>query len=113
MPNCFVKGCRNGTKKLRDGTVHGSEIPTKKLRFFCTPKEELLFNIWAKNIPINGMQLKGTSRVCEEHFQDYDIIKDDEFIIEGKVAYLPRIYWKLKSGAYPQIFPRKWRHKYD
>ncbi|KAK4028546.1 hypothetical protein OUZ56_021551 [Daphnia magna] len=51
------------------------------------------------------MQLKTTSRVCEEHFVPEDIIKCDETIIDGKVHSIPRQNWKLKIGAYPRIFP--------
>jgi hypothetical protein len=51
--------------------------------------------------------LKKTSRLCEFHFKEEDIVKEDKFIIDGQVKCIPRQNWTLKKDAYPQIFPCK------
>lgn len=43
-------------------------------------------------------------RVCEKHFDDSDIIRVDEFVINGEVASLKRDKPLLKPNAVPRKF---------
>ncbi|KAK4007647.1 hypothetical protein OUZ56_012801 [Daphnia magna] len=107
MPKCFVVGCRNGPKKLclDRSAVFNADIHQIKPRFFYIPKDETSRKTWEKNLPNSEIQLKTTSRVCEEHFVPEDIIKCDETIIDGKVHSIPRQNWKLKIASATSVVP--------
>ncbi len=104
MIYCFIIGCHNGKKKFC--AKPASENP-RKVGFFQPPKDEVLRNVWVKNIPNNGKELKTSSYVCDEHFLHHDINKFSETVINGSIHRVEWKKWKLKSGAFPQIFPGK------
>jgi hypothetical protein len=108
MLYCFIIGCQNGKQKFcpRPTGVF-PENPQKKIVFFKPPKDEVLRNTWVNSIPNNGKELKVSSYVCDEHFLEHDIIKYSETVINGSIHRLQLERWKLKSGAFPQIFPCK------
>lgn len=77
----------------------------KRVRFFRTPKDDMLLKQWAKKLPKKpDKSLNASSRVCENYFLEQDIIKNDEIIIGGKVVLVARPIWTLKPGAIPSIF---------
>jgi hypothetical protein len=87
------------------GVGGGATVNQTRARFFSTPKDEVLLKQWAQKLPQKqGTKLNASSRVCENHFVEQDIIKNDEMIIDGKVILLPRKNWKLKADAVPSIF---------
>ncbi|XP_045034516.1 uncharacterized protein LOC123475621 [Daphnia magna] len=102
MIYCFIIGCQNGKKKICAKPANDNP---KKVVFFQPPKDEVLRNVWVKNIPNNGKELKISSYVCDEHFLDHDINKYSETVINGSIHRVEWKRWKLKSGAFPQIFP--------
>lgn len=104
MIYCFIIGCQNGKKKICAKPANDNP---KKVVFFQPPKDEVLRNVWVKNIPNNGKELKISSYVCDEHFLDHDINKYSETVINGSIHRVEWKRWKLKSGAFPQIFPGK------
>ena len=67
----------------------------KKVVFFQPPKDEVLRNVWVKNIPNNGKELKISSYVCGEHFLDHDINKYSETVINGSIHRVEWTKWKL------------------
>lgn len=98
MPNtCCVPGCRSGYK----GT-------TEKVSVFGLPSDGELREKWKRAIP---RQETGDFnfdskyvRVCEKHFDDSDIIRADEFVINGEVVSLKRDKPLLKPNAVPRKF---------
>ncbi|KAI9560669.1 hypothetical protein GHT06_011619 [Daphnia sinensis] len=108
MTYCCVIGCKNSSKKRKveqEGVGSSCKTSENKTRYFHPPKDEELFKRWSQKIPRKaGSKLLASSRVCDKHFMDHEIVKRDEFIIEGKVVFLPRINWKLKTNAIPSVF---------
>ncbi len=117
MPSyCCVVGCKNGCRgqSSRDEIANvrklssvpiGEQMISKKIRFYHPPKDEGLFKLWSQNIVMKkGSKLSASSRVCEEHFVDHDIIKHEEIIIGGKTILYPKTNWKLRKGVVPCIF---------
>lgn len=105
---CSVVGCKNGYRGQASRAYYvaklSSDVP-QKIGFFRTPKDEGLFMLWSQNIPMKeGSKLSASSRICEEHFVDHDIIKHDEIIIGGKTILNLRTNWKLRNGVVPCIF---------
>jgi hypothetical protein len=67
MPNrCFVPNCNAGYRVFK---------PCSKVAFFAPPKDEALFKEWEQKIPRKDANLKASSRVCSDHFEEDDIIK--------------------------------------
>ncbi|KAK3907953.1 Transposable element P transposase [Frankliniella fusca] len=60
---------------------------------------------WEVLIRRDGKPFTRSERVCSIHFNESNIIKFDEFVINGEVKRLPREHFKLKPGAKPEIFP--------
>lgn len=108
MTYCCVIGCKNSYKnRIVEHAGEGSSCQTseKKVRYFKTPKDEELFQQRSQKIPRKaGLKLHASSKVCDNHFIDHEIVKQDEILIGGKVVFNPRTYWKLKSNAVPSIF---------
>ncbi|KAK4030829.1 hypothetical protein OUZ56_024215 [Daphnia magna] len=96
----------NGSRKDMEqhaGVGSGAKITEKRARLFRTPKDEVVLKLWAQKIPTKPhAKLTASSRICENHFGEKDIIKNDEIIIGVQVIQLPN--WKLKTVALPNIF---------
>ena len=93
MPVCFVPGCKSGLKSC-----------IEKRRFFFAPKEAILRVKWDSVISRSDTVLTDKSKVCERHFEDDAIIKG-EFLrhSDGSEEFIPKLRWKLKSGAIPTL----------
>ena len=92
MPTCFVSGCTSGCR--------GN---SEKRKFF-KPDSESCTILWEKVIPHDG-NFTATSRVCDKHFHDDDIIKE-EFIINlpnGQKHVIETDRWILKPGSQPKF----------
>lgn len=96
MPNpCYVPGCKSGYRSSKD---------PEKRHFFSAPKNEDLRSLWDKNIRRIDRELTPKSVVCDLHFCEEDIVKADEFIIDGKPVIMAKGRWMLREGAIPVIF---------
>ena len=84
-------------------------VPNFKTGFkSCKGKFAALLAAWKWKIPreVSGdFNLSAKTRVCEQHFKDTDVIRYDEFVINGKVEKIKRLRPKLRPGALPTIFP--------
>lgn len=89
MRNCFVPLC--DAKNKNSG----------KRMMFLPPKDEAIFNSWVEVLP-KKRPFKKIDRVCEHHFDESDIIKTWDHIINGKLHRLDRGKPKLKCNAVPK-----------
>lgn len=98
MPNtCCVPGCRSGYKGR-----------TEKVSLFCLPSDGVLREKWKRLIPRQETADfcfdSKYVRVCEKHFDDSDIVRADEFVVNGEKVSLPRDKPLLKPCAIPRKF---------
>nr|XP_037273158.1 uncharacterized protein LOC119165068 [Rhipicephalus microplus] len=89
-------------------TLEGIQGRTEKVSLFCLPSDGVLREKWKRLIP---RQETGDFcfdskyvRVCEKHFDDSDIIRADEFVVNGEKVSLPRDKPLLKPCAIPRKF---------
>lgn len=97
---CCVPGCSANYKK-KDGTE-----PKNYVRSFQFPNDPQQMEKWIRKIPRENLTVTKNTVVCENHFQETDIIKFD--VLPGKGDQpdikIPRQRYKLKSDAVPSIF---------
>ncbi|XP_039276032.1 THAP domain-containing protein 2 [Nilaparvata lugens] len=102
---CCVPNCRGNYQK------------TSKVSVFSFPKDETLKRKWIQAIRRKNFNPTKSSKVCEKHFDDRDIIKVVRAYNEhgeNLEAKLNRV--KLKEGAIPRFFPncpKHWSTKYS
>ncbi|KAH6935928.1 hypothetical protein HPB50_011478 [Hyalomma asiaticum] len=94
MPTCCVPGCTSGYRKSETAR-----------HFFCAPRDTDQRAAWDHAIPRADKKLSNTSRVCDMHFHEKDILKTFTHIINGKKVEITRGKWNLVEGCVPQIFP--------
>lgn len=106
MAQCYIIGCRNGRKKRTAlGTLPNVSNLVKKINLFRNPKEVEYLKLWEKSIPKEtGISFPKNYWLCEEHFEEGDIIRNDITVINGQQVLLPRQRCKLKDGVLPKIF---------
>lgn len=97
MPyKCCVPGCRSGYKGTEDVSVFG------------LPSGGDLREKWKRAIPrqeTGGFRFDSKHvRVCAKHFDHSDIIRADEFLVNGEVVSLKRDKPLLKPNAVPRKF---------
>jgi hypothetical protein len=93
MPRtCWVPGCTSGYRTSTDTSRHLFSVPANK----CAE--------WNRKIPREGI-LTSKHYICDLHFEEQFIKKQDEFVISGKTVYLPRDRWMLNPDAVPTLFP--------
>ena len=98
MPNaCCAPEFRSGSK----GT-------TEKVSVFCLPSDGVLREKWKRAITRQGTGdfcfHSKYVRVCEKHFDDSDIIRADEFVVNAEKVSLRRDKLLVKPGAIPRKF---------
>lgn len=93
MPTC-VPGCTSGYRKSETAR-----------HFFCAPRDTDQRAAWDHAIPRADKKLSNTSRVCDVHFHEEDILKTFTHIINGKKVEIARGKWSVVEGCAPQIFP--------
>lgn len=100
---CFAPNCRSRLKKGGTETVN---------TFTCRGSDAV-FKEWQRNIPRKDKVFTRKHCVCQEHFLPGDIIRHNEFLINGEVVTLPRTMPLLKKDAVPCIWPlSKCIHKF-
>jgi hypothetical protein len=93
MPTtCWAPGCTSGYRTSTDTSRHFFRVPANK----CDE--------WKRKIPRVG-QLTYKHYICDLHFEDHFIKKQDEFVIGGKTVFLPKDRWHLTENAIPTLFP--------
>lgn len=89
---CNVTGCKSGREK--------SEKP---IRFFRPQNQETL-NLWQQAIQGEPLQWNSTYSLCQNHFEDSDIIKHKTIQgLDGPVM-VELNCWKLANGVIPKLF---------
>ncbi|KYM94356.1 hypothetical protein ALC62_15023 [Cyphomyrmex costatus] len=96
--SCWIRDCT---------TRNGKNAAGEKISRF-RPFTDEMFDTWKKN----GISDKGTkeftkdSYICELHFKNEDVIKEDVFhVIGGPIVTIPRNRKHLRKNAVPCIFP--------
>ncbi len=90
MPTCYVPYCRSGYANNKE-----------KTRFFKPPCDRTRF-LWNKLVPRDGKMTK-TSKICEKHFREEDMIKGEYLTIQGTKVLIPSFKWKLVPDAKPKL----------
>ncbi|KAH7955911.1 hypothetical protein HPB52_004982 [Rhipicephalus sanguineus] len=80
-------------------------IPSAGEHFFYAPTDVSLRAAWNKAVPRAGKELTATSRVCDLHFHQQDILKTYVHVIDGISVEIPRGKWSLAKDAVPKVFP--------
>lgn len=95
MPDhCCIPECRSNYK----GT-------NEYVSVFQFPKDEEIKKLWCRKIPRADFKPGKRAVVCEKHFRDEMIIREEEFPDkEGKILKFIRKKPVLKDDAYPCIF---------
>ena len=95
MPRfCFVVDCNSSSK---------GESSQEPRHYFSVPKDELRRKQWDEAINRGDRRLMSTSKVCDLHFSPDDIIRFNEFKINGNVVREERKKWHLKPTAIPLL----------
>ena len=69
-------------------------------------QDALQLRQWIDSLNLSEHSIKGTSRICEKHFNYDDIVRYDEKLLKsGQIIQLPRHNIKLKPDAIPTLFP--------
>ena len=76
------------------------ENDNQKSGLFCVPKDKL--EEWKRAIGNN--ELKQTSRLCEVHFKDEDVVRGKS--IDGKFYFNKN--WRLSPNALPKLLVSKY-----
>ncbi|XP_077507903.1 52 kDa repressor of the inhibitor of the protein kinase-like [Amblyomma americanum] len=98
MPRtCCVPGCRSGYR--------GNE---EKVSMFCLPSDSDRRVKWKRAIPrqeTSGFSFDSPHvRVCEKHFDASDIVRADQWVVDGVVVTSQCDVPKLSPDAVPRIF---------
>ncbi|XP_043268194.1 uncharacterized protein [Venturia canescens] len=99
MPKiCGVPGCVSG--KYEDDRRR-KELGLRPISLFAVPKSEDRFKVWKNALKYN---LKKTHYICQLHFPDESIQKDDIFKLpDGTISLIPRDHWRLHNDAVPLL----------
>ena len=78
----------------------------EKRSFFSFPKDSETLSLWKKAIPRNPSDITKSSKICDIHFDDSDILKTELKIVNGKRIEVPS-RCRIKATAVPIKFPSK------
>ncbi|KAH7982633.1 hypothetical protein HPB52_006213 [Rhipicephalus sanguineus] len=95
MPTCCVPGCASGYRK---------DASSSDRHFFYALTDVSLRAAWNKAVPRADKESTATSRVCDLHFHQKDILKTYVHVIDGKSVEIPRGKWSLAKDAVPKVF---------
>ncbi len=99
MPTCYcyVPECRSGYAKNRE-----------KTSFFTHTVNRTRF-LWSKFVP-RDVKISKTSKICEKHLREEDLIKGEYLTIQGTVQFIKLLFnCKFKQVNPFRIFPKKGR----
>lgn len=99
---CFAPNCRSQKKGGTGETVN---------TFTCRGSDDV-FKQWQQKIPRKDKVFTRKHCLCQEHFLPGDIIRHNEFLINGEVVTIPRTMPLLKKDAVPCIWPSNCMHNY-
>ena len=88
---CYVVGCKSGYRSCKEDGVS-----------FFSPKAKSLA-AWRKIIPRKDLKLQTNHFVCQKHFNEEDIVKENKWMGKDGPIILPLLHWKLKDGAVPKL----------
>ncbi|CAG5047486.1 unnamed protein product [Parnassius apollo] len=86
---CIVRGCTSGSVSDRKNRQKKN---LRQSSLFKVPKSNVLRKKWSKAL---SQQLTPNQFVCEKHFREEDIKKDDRLIINEAETIIPRERWAL------------------
>ncbi|XP_074094037.1 uncharacterized protein LOC141524209 isoform X2 [Cotesia typhae] len=94
---CAVNNCVSGRKAERNKR---KQLKKRQTALFKVPKCPRKFQEWQSAL---SQTLTGNSFICELHFKDKDVIKEDKINLpDGSVYRSPRIKCDLALGAVPK-----------
>ena len=100
MPSCFVFGCNSGYKKdvkchfFRLHRAVTAETVSKWSAILSKVRSDKKFD--RSNV---------NHRVCQNHFEDRYLVKEDVITVGHDRNVIPRIHWTITNDAVPTIFP--------
>lgn len=99
MSSCFVKGCRNGYRSIREENIR---LGKKQKCLFKSPKCPELKKKWCHALGLQEDQLKPSHAICEDHFKKSDIVKYDVIHLpDGTKVLLEKGRVRLNPEAVP------------
>ena len=98
LNRCFVPLCKSGYPGFTKSTGAYRTM-------FKAPANEEELKKWQNAIPRKDAELKSTSHVCSNHFEDDDLLKGRWTPGPGGNFFYPWNNWGLKKDALLRIFP--------